>query len=107
MQLRAIPIRRASMRSMLWWGCDRELVLFSGLICACMFFAQSVPVAGLAIALWVASVFMLRLMAKADPKMRLVFQRSRRYARYYPARSTPFRVNTRSQVANYKEAKGK
>ena len=48
--------------------------------------------------LWVFSLFVLRLMAKADPLMRFVYLRHIRYAAYYPARSTPFRENTR----NYK-----
>ncbi|MFR1533871.1 MAG: conjugal transfer protein TrbD [Bilophila wadsworthia] len=45
--------------------------------------------------LWVFSLFVLRLMAKADPQMRFVYLRHIRYAAYYPARSTPFRENTR------------
>ena len=41
-------------------------------------------------------------MAKADPLMRQVYLRSRRYRPYYSARSTPFRENTSDQVRQYR-----
>ena len=41
-------------------------------------------------------------MGKADPLMRKVWMRSRRYAVYYAARATPFRLNTRSQWRSYR-----
>jgi type IV secretion system protein VirB3 len=40
-------------------------------------------------------------MAKADPLMRQVYFRHRRYRTYYPARSTPWRVNRNSQALRY------
>jgi hypothetical protein len=52
--------------------------------------------------LWFGALFAFRLMAKADPKMRHVYLRHRRYKAYYPARSTPFRENTTSQGKQYK-----
>ena len=50
----------------------------------------------------IGALFALRLMAKADPKLRHVYLRHRRYKPYYPARSTPFRENTPSQGKQYK-----
>jgi type IV secretion system protein VirB3 len=41
-------------------------------------------------------------MAKADPRLRFVYMRHRRYKPYYPARSTPFRVNASGQGRQYK-----
>jgi type IV secretion system protein VirB3 len=41
-------------------------------------------------------------MAKADPQLRFVYLRHRRYQRYYPAQSTPFRSNPRSQGKQYR-----
>ena len=41
-------------------------------------------------------------MAKADPKMRHVYMRHRRYKPYYAPRSTPFRDNTNGQARTYK-----
>jgi type IV secretion system protein VirB3 len=46
-------------------------------------------------------IYVLRLMAKADPLMRQVYFRHRRYRAYYPARSTPFRINRESQALRY------
>ena len=98
MALRAIPIRRAGNRENLFMGGDRELVMFSGLLAGALIFsAQEVRATVFGIALWFGALFALRLMAKADPKLRHVYLRHRRYKPYYPARSTPFRDNTPSQ----------
>jgi type IV secretion system protein VirB3 len=95
MALRTIPIRRAGNRESLFMGGDRELVMFSGLLSgALVFSAQEVRAAIFGIVLWVSALFVFRLMAKADPKLRHVYLRHRRYRAYYPARSTPFRQNT-------------
>ena len=103
MSLRSIPIRRAGNRYNLFMGCDRELVMFSGLLAAILVFAAQDWIAFfLGIALWFVSLWMLRLMGKTDPQLRFVYLRQRRYKPYYPARSTPFRVNTRSQERQYK-----
>lgn len=103
MALRTIPIRRAGNRHNLFMGGDRELVMFSGLLAAILVFAAQDWMACLiGIALWFASLWILRLMAKADPNMRRVYLRQRGYKPYYPARATPFRVNTRSQGRQYK-----
>ena len=45
--------------------------------------------------------FLLRLMAKSDARMRQIYMRHRRYKAYYPARSTPFRENNRTQGRQY------
>lgn len=96
MALRGIPIHRSLTRPNLFLGGDRELVMFSGLCAfALVFAAQSYVATFYGICLWTAALFTLRLMAKADPHMRHVYLRHRLYARYYPARSTPFRKNLR------------
>jgi type IV secretion system protein VirB3 len=77
-------------------GGDRELVMFSGLLAfALIFSAQEWCAIAFGLALWFVSLFLFRLMAKADPQMRSVYLRHRRYKAYYPPRSTPFRVNVR------------
>jgi type IV secretion system protein VirB3 len=48
--------------------------------------------------LWFGAVHVCRRMAKKDAKLRQVYLRHRRYVRYYPARSTPFRDNTHEQA---------
>lgn len=96
MELRTIPLRKAGNRDSLFMGGDRELVMFSGLMAfALIFSAQEIRAAIGGGAIWLASLYMLRLMAKKDPKLRQVYLRHRRYKKFYPARSTPFRVNAR------------
>ena len=103
MALRTIPIRRAGNRTQLFMGGDRELVMFSGLIAfALVFSAQELRASIYGLLLWLCSLYLLRLMAKADPQLRFVYLRHRRYQRYYPAQSTPFRSNPRSQGKQYR-----
>lgn len=84
-------------------GGDRELVMFSGLLAGSLIFsAQDLRATIYGIALWFGALFALRLMAKADPKLRFVFLRQMRYKEYYPPRSTPFRENTSNQGKQYK-----
>ncbi len=91
MALRSIPIHRAGNRTNLFMGGDRELVMFTGVIAfALVFSAQDSRATFFGIALWVIALYLLRLMAKSDPKMRQVYLRNRRYRPYYPPRSTPF-----------------
>ena len=94
MALRAIPIRRAGNRENLFMGGDRELVMFAGLLAfALIFSAQELRATVFGLVLWFGALFACRLMAKADPKLRQVYLRHRRYQAYYLARSTPFRDN--------------
>jgi type IV secretion system protein VirB3 len=94
MALRTVPIRRSGNRHNLFMGGDREMVMFSGLLAfALIFSAQEVRATVMGLGLWTLALFLLRLMAKADPMMRFVYLRHRRYRDYYPARSTPYRVN--------------
>ena len=70
--------------------------MFSGLLAfALIFCAQEWRAAAYGVGLWMGALFLFRLMAKADPRMRQVYMRHRRYKPYYPTRSTPFHVNTR------------
>ena len=84
-------------------GGDRELVMFSGLLAGALIFsAKELRAAIVGILLWLGSLYMFRLMAKADPKMRFIYLRHRRYRPYYAARSTPFRENPNSQGKQYR-----
>ncbi len=55
------------------------------------------------VAFWLFAVYVLRLMAKHDPKLRGVFMRHRLYKPYYPPLSTPWRDNTDSQGKQYRD----
>lgn len=102
MALRRIPIRRAGNRSNLFMGGDREMVMLSGLLAVVLIFSvQSIPAAVAGVLLWIVALFVLRQMAKADPRMRHIYLRNRRYQRFYAPRSTPFRVNTPAQAKQY------
>ena len=103
MALRTIPIRRAGNRSNLFMGGDRELVMLSGVMAfALIFSAAEVRASIVGLLLWFAALFIFRWMAKADPRMRDVYLRHRRYAAYYPPRATPFRDNTTAQARQYR-----
>ena len=103
MALRTIPIRRIGNRDNLFMGGDRELVMLAALFAfALIFSAQELRATVIGIVLWFGALYALRLMAKSDPKMRSVYLRHRKYEPYYPARSTPFRSNTKSQGKQYK-----
>ena len=77
------PFHRSLIRPNLILGCDREMIMISGIAT----FAS--------VLLWTLSLLLFRRMAKADPLLRFVYIRHRAYQAYYPPRSTPFRVNTR------------
>ncbi|WP_295452739.1 conjugal transfer protein TrbD [uncultured Thiodictyon sp.] len=102
MALRAIPIRRAGNRTILFMGGDRKMTMFAGVMAGALIFsAQDLRATIFGVLLWSVSLYLLRLMAKADPQMLQVYLRHRRYKRYYPARSTPFRENSPSQTRGY------
>ena len=102
MALRTIPIRRAGNRDNLFLGGDRELVMVGGLAAFTLVIAAQELFATMAgVLLWCVTLYLTRAMAKSDPKLRQVYQRHRLYARFYPARSTPFRVNTHRQARRY------
>lgn len=101
--LRSIPIRRAGNRTNLFLGGDREVVMCVGLIAfALVVLAQQAVAMAAGVTLWVVGLYACRLMAKKDPKLRQVYLRHRRYCRYYPARTTPFRENSREQATRYR-----
>ncbi|GAA0684761.1 VirB3 family type IV secretion system protein [Dyella marensis] len=103
MAVRTVPIRRAGNRDNLFLGGDREMVMFAGVIAvALVFSAQQLKALIAGAVIWCLSLFVLRLMAKSDPKLRQVYLRQRRYRRYYPARSTPFRVNGAAEEWRYR-----
>jgi type IV secretion system protein VirB3 len=103
MALRTIPIRRTGNRHNLFMGGDRELVMIAGLFAfALIFSAQELRATAVGILLWFSALFACRRMAKSDPRLRSVYLRHRKYRPYYPARSTPFRLNTMSQGRQYK-----
>ena len=87
----SIPIHRAANRPVLLLGCDRELIgLVIGSSLALIWIGQTWASVGYGVFLFLFSLGVLRLAAKADPYMRQVYMRSRHYKKTYLARSTPF-----------------
>lgn len=90
-QLRKLPIHRALNRPDLMGGCERELLLLSGLITVTLVVVALNLIAAIAgVIIWILSVAGLRAMAKADPFMSKVYFRHIQYKAFYPAHSTPF-----------------
>jgi type IV secretion system protein VirB3 len=103
MAIRTVPIRRSGNRDNLFMGGDRELVMLTGLLAgALVFSAQDLKAFVVGVTLWLLSLYLFRVMAKADPKMRHVYLRQRRYRPYYPARSTPYRTNGPAEERQYR-----
>ena len=91
--LRTVPIHRALNRPNLLLGCDREMIMFAGLVSGTMIIyilEWKSAVAG--VFLWFISLWVLRRMAKTDPYLRQVYLRNKGYRSHYPPRPTPERV---------------
>ena len=92
MSRRRLPIVRSLTQRNLILGCEREPVLLVALFAvALVFVGQSLTTLILGPAVWSASVFFLRRMAKADPYMSKVFIRHARQQAFYSAKSRPWR----------------
>jgi len=82
------------------------MVMFSGLLAFTLIFsAFEFKAFVFGVTLWAFALYVLRLMAKSDPQLRQVYLRHRKYKAYYPARSTPFYVNTKTQERQYKRSR--
>lgn len=97
---RQMVINQALTKPMMLLGCDRRLLLMSSLAYVYIGFnlgltRGNVGITMLAIALWFATRFGLKLMGKSDPLMLDVFRRSllyksgrRKDSFFFPARSS-------------------
>jgi len=89
--LQRVEIYGALNKPNLIFGCDRELILMSGVIAfALVFSGMTIVSTVVGIILLLFNGFFLRLMAKSDPLMRFIFMRQLKYKKFYLARSTPF-----------------
>ena len=82
---------------MLLLGGERELslltVLLGSVVTYAGFLGKSLWIMAIGIVFLMIGMSVVRTMAKADPQMVKVFIRHIKYAKYYPAHSTPWRVN--------------
>ncbi|MDR2176324.1 MAG: VirB3 family type IV secretion system protein [Synergistaceae bacterium] len=84
-KVRQISINQSMTKPLLILGCDRDLFALSSLMCGYVGFSLGITRAEFSVALfaggaWILIHFGLRLMGKADPRMREVFQRSTQYS---------------------------
>lgn len=88
---REIPINQALCRPDHLWGVERKLVLLT-LMFVVMFvvLAFDLSLSIFAFIMWILVYQALRIMAKADPIMSVVYLRHIRYLPHYRAHSTPF-----------------
>jgi type IV secretory pathway TrbD component len=84
-KVRQVSINQSMTKPLLILGCDRNLFALGSLMCAYVGFSLGITRAKLSVTLlagaaWFLIHFGLRLMGKADPLMRDVFQRSTQYS---------------------------
>jgi type IV secretion system protein VirB3 len=92
--LERAPLHRVLHRPHLFLGGERELVMFTALVCAGFAISsQTVWAAGLALIVWGVCIGFFRQMAKADPFLSRVYLRHLKYQSYYPPRSRPARLD--------------
>lgn len=85
-ELRRTPLHRALHRPALVLGGERSLVLAAGSVCGGIIIsAMNLPAFVIGVSLWVAALFLFRLMAKSDPRMSAIYMRAIKFAGYYPA----------------------
>lgn len=92
MEARRIPIHQSLHRHNLVLGAERELALSSALIALLVGIGGLTIISGLAaFVFWIAAIFVLRRMAKADPLMSKVWMRHIKHQIFYSAKSSRWR----------------
>jgi type IV secretion system protein TrbD len=87
-EAREVPIYQSPNRANLLLGCDREALLFVGLMAAALIFSVArLWAIAVGCAAFVFAVAFFSRMAKLDPLMRHVYVRHVRYRGFYPAKS--------------------
>jgi len=89
--MRQVAIYRSGVRSVLFLGCDREMIMLAGLLVGVMIFSlMQWSAAAIGVVMWLFCLWVLRLAAKHDPILRGVYLRSLQYGKYHPPRASPF-----------------
>ncbi len=93
-ELEKVPFHRVLHRPHLFLGGERELVMFTALVCAGFAVSsQTVWAALLSLAIWMLCIGFFRQMAKFDPHLSRIYLRHLKYQSYYPPRSRPARLD--------------
>ena len=93
-ELERVSLHRVLHRPHLFLGGERELVMFTALVCAGFAVSsQTVWAALLGLLIWCLCIGFFRQMAKFDPHLRRIYLRHLKYQSYYPPRSRPARMD--------------
>ena len=76
-------------------GCERKLLVLSGLLTALIVISFNPITAVIGMLFWLIAIASLRKMAKADPLMSKIYLRHIKYQSYYPPHATPFAQSAR------------
>lgn len=92
MEARRLPIHQSLHRHNLVLGAERELLMTSALVALLVGVGGMTLVSAVtAFVFWVAAVFVLRRMAKADPLMSKVWMRHVKQQDFYSAKASRWR----------------
>lgn len=92
MEARRTPIHQSLHRHNLVLGAERELAMSSALIALLVGVGGLTLISGItAMVFWLAAIFVLRRMAKADPLMSKVWMRHVRQQDFYNAKASRWR----------------
>lgn len=90
-QLKAATIHRSVIRHPSFAGGDREIIIAAvGISVACIFTLLNTTSIIMGIIVSLCSFPLARMLYKADPLLKKVYQRYTIYRKFYHARSTPF-----------------
>lgn len=93
-ELKAVPIHSALNRPNLFLGGERDLMLLLMMMCALLIFIALTPLTIImGVLIWIVFASLLRMMAKSDPLMSKIYIKQLKYKPFYPAHSTPFRLD--------------
>lgn len=84
-------IYRFGWRPMLFLGADRELTIFLSLFCGIIiFYSFNIVVIIITVLIWFINMSFLKMMAKSDPHLRIVYRNHIKYKSIYLAKSSVF-----------------
>lgn len=90
-QLNIVTIHRSVIRYPSFAGGDREIIISAvGVSIACIFTLMNTMSIVMGICVSLFSFPVARMMYKADPLLKKVYQRYTTFGKYYHARATPF-----------------
>jgi type IV secretion system protein TrbD len=95
MSLRRTQFYRVLHRPNLFLGGERQLVMFTLLICVAFgLTSMNLVIILVSAGIWILCIGLFRKMAQVDPCLSRVYIRHKKYQKYYPPNSRPARVDS-------------